>query len=254
MSISGKPVSGPEGGRAGNAMRILSGLLNLRSPREIEESFSLNELDFKLRPYLNYRRGFFVEAGANDGISQSNTLYFEKYRQWKGILIEPIPDLAAKCRVNRPKCIVENFALVPFDYKESHVEMRYCNLMSLVKGAMKSEEADLVHIQEGCRVQNTDSFELRVPARTLTSILEANSVRKIDLLSLDVEGFELNVLKGVDFEKYQPALMLIEARFRDEIDSFLKPFYEPIAELSAHDVLYRLNQHARPTRRIRIDK
>jgi FkbM family methyltransferase len=229
-------------------MGILTGLLNLGSPRKTEESFSLNELDFQLRPYLNFRRGFFIEAGANDGISQSNTLYFEKYRGWKGILVEPIPELAARCRVNRPNCIVENFALVPFDYKESHVEMRYCNLMSLVKGSMKSEEADLMHIQEGCKIQDIDSYELKVPARTLTSILEANSVGKIDLLSLDVEGFELDVLKGMDFERYRPSLMLVEARFRDEIDSFLKPFYEPIAELSHHDVLYRRNQHSRPTR------
>jgi hypothetical protein len=64
-------------------------------------------------------------------------------------------------------------------------------------------------------------------------------IQRIDLLSLDVEGFELDVLKGIDFDKYKPSFMLIEARFRDEIDSFLNPLYEPITELSYHDVLYR---------------
>ena len=54
------------------------------------------------------------------------------------------------------------------------------------------------------------------------------------MFSLDVEGFELDVLQGIDFDKYQPKFMLIEVRLRDRkaIDSFLKPLYEPIAVLS----------------------
>ena len=55
-----------------------------------KQYFGLNKLDKKVLKYLNYNRGFFVELGANDGISQSNTLHFEKYKNWKGILIEPI--------------------------------------------------------------------------------------------------------------------------------------------------------------------
>ena len=204
-----------------------------------KESFSLNALDLKLAPYLDFDRGFFVEAGANDGVSQSNTLYFEKYHQWRGILIEPIPDLAAQCKRNRPRCVVENCALVPFNYPDSEVEMHYCNLMSLVKGAMKSPEKDLAHVTIGCEVQRLQTYDLRVPARTLTAILEQHAVTAIDLFSLDVEGFELNVLQGLDFDRYRPRFMLIEARFRAEIDSFLKSTYEPIAELSEHDVLYR---------------
>lgn len=217
----------------------LSGLWSRNRAEIKRESFSLNQLDLKLEPYLKFKRGFFIEAGANDGISQSNTLFFEKYHGWKGLLIEPIPELAAKCRTNRPGCIVENCALVSSDFTGNEVEMRYCNLMSLVKGAMKSEENDLTHIKQGCEVQNIESYELSVPTRTLTSILDLHRVRRIDFLSLDVEGFELDVLKGIDFERHTPSFMLIEARYRDEIDSFLTPLYRPIAELSHHDVLYK---------------
>jgi hypothetical protein len=78
-----------------------------------------------------------------------------------------------------------------------------------------------------------------VPARTLTSILDEAGVRKIDFFSLDVEGFELSVLRGLDLDRYRPKYLLIEARYREEIDSYLRGLYEPITELSFHDVLYR---------------
>ena len=58
---------------------------------------ALNDIDHKLEEYLPYKNGFFIEVGANDGFAQSNTYYFEKLRGWKGVLIEPIPDLYAKC-------------------------------------------------------------------------------------------------------------------------------------------------------------
>ncbi len=199
------------------------------------KSFALNQLDLKLVPYLNWEKGFFIEAGANDGISQSNTLYFEKYKSWQCLLIEAIPELAAKCRINRPKSAVENYALVPFDYGQNYVKMYYCNLMSFVDGAMESEEEKKVHLTTGCQVQNiNNTYEISVPATTLTAILDKHRVENIDCFSLDVEGFELNVLQGIDFDKYQPKLILIEVRYRDRkaIESFLKPLYEPIAELS----------------------
>ena len=162
-----------------------------------EKSYSLNELDIKLKPYLSFKRGYFIEAGANDGVNQSNTLFYEKYRRWTGLLIEPIPQRAAECRRNRPRCAVENCALVSFDYPRDTIEMRYCNLMSLVKGAMREESADLDHIRRGCEVQGISSYELTVPARTLTSVLDQYRPPAIDFFSLDVEGFELEVAQGV---------------------------------------------------------
>lgn len=220
-------------------MSLLGTLVRRYRQLTEEQTFALDQLDWKLKPHLDFERGFFVEAGANDGLDQSNTRYFEKYRKWRGLLIEPIPELARQCRRNRPRCLVEHCALVPFDYPNNTVEMRYCNLMSLVKGAMKSDEMDMAHVQLGCDVQGLATYELQVPARTLTSVLKQHAVTRIDCFSLDVEGFELNVLKGLDLDCYRPAWMLIEARFREEIDSFLKGQYEVVAELSERDVLYK---------------
>jgi len=223
-------------------MNILSRVTKRLVTGGKKESFGLNQLDLKLEPYLNFRNGFFVEAGASDGISQSNTLYFERYKNWTGILIEPIPELAIQCKENRPNCIVENCALVSSDYSETSVEMRYCRLMSIVKGALETPEAEEAHIGRGCEMQGVSSYDLQVPARTLTSILNEYDVTTIDFFSLDVEGYEINVLKGIDFEKHRPNLMLVEAlnsSFRDEINRFLQQLYVPIATLSDRDVLYK---------------
>jgi FkbM family methyltransferase len=201
-----------------------------------ERSYALNELDLKLLPYLDRRGGFFIEAGANDGVTQSNTLFFERHRGWRGLLIEPIPELAAKCRKNRPRSIVENCALLAAGDPRRELTMQFCNLMSLVKGAMHSEEADREHIEKGCAVQKIETYEVTVPARPLDDILAAHRIEQVDLFSLDVEGFELQVLQGLT--QVRPRFLLVEARDRGAIEAHLAPHYEVAAELSHHDVLF----------------
>ena len=55
---------------------------------------ALNNLDKKLLQYINYKNGFYIECGANDGVDQSNTWHFEKFKNWHGILIEAHPEIA----------------------------------------------------------------------------------------------------------------------------------------------------------------
>ena len=201
---------------------------------------SLYEMDRKLEKYFPQRNGFFIEAGANNGLSQSNTYYFEQLRGWTGILVEGIPELYDRCVLERPKSKVFNCALVDSGFTDSHITMKYANLMSIVEGALKSKTADENHIKRGQKAQqNLSTYEIRVPARTLTSILDECKVEKIDLFSLDVEGFELNVLKGLDFNKYKPDYMLIEARFKKEIDEYISDLYIQVDRLSIHDFLYQ---------------
>ena len=75
-------------------------------------------LDKKMLKYINYSNGFYIECGANDGVNQSNTWYFEKCLNWKGLLIEPIETVFKELKKNRDK---KNFffkkALRPFIYK-----------------------------------------------------------------------------------------------------------------------------------------
>jgi FkbM family methyltransferase len=200
----------------------------------------LNEMDAKLSPYLGKRNGFFIEAGANDGYTQSNTYYLEKFLGWRGILVEGIPDLFKKAKQQRPNSRVFNCALASFEQEGAEMEMVYGNLMSLVKGAMDSVEADEQHILSAAQHDHAaGSYSVKIPARTLTSILDECKVSHIDFFSLDVEGFEGPVLRGIDFSRYRPEYICVEARRRAEVETILSPFYNMAEQLSSMDILDR---------------
>jgi FkbM family methyltransferase len=212
------------------------------------QSFALNELDRKLAKFIRFRNGFFIEAGANNGIDQSNSLYFEKYLGWKGLLIEAIPSLAEQCKRNRSYCLVENCALVSSSYQSSTIEMQYNDLMSIVKGSFNSETDEKDYIETGHKFlrQGDSSYLVSVPAKTLSSVLNSHGIERIDLLSLDVEGYEVEVLGGIDFENHSPRYILVEVwhNKKQTIESMLSPYYEELAVLNTNsmfsDVLYHL--------------
>jgi FkbM family methyltransferase len=203
---------------------------------------ALNDLDEKLAKYLNFNNGFFIEVGGNDGYSQSNTYYLEKFLGWKGILVEGIPELYNQCKKERKKSSVYNCALVSNDFPDSYVEMHYAGLMSVVENSLKSSEKQQDHLESGLKIQKIDkAYTVKVPTSTLESILDdLPNLPPINFFSLDVEGYELDVLKGMNIIKYQPQYILIESGNLDEIQSFLSPYYEMIDKLSYHDYLYKL--------------
>jgi FkbM family methyltransferase len=206
----------------------------------VPQSFGLDGLDLKLADHLGPGPGFFVEAGANDGIQQSNTLLLERTRGWRGFLIEPVPELAERCRANRPAAIVEQAALVPPEHEGDTIRIHFSGLMSLVEGAHGDPAAEAAHVADGLARQGlAATYELDVPARTLTSILDAHQIRTIDLLVLDIEGFEAPALRGLDLSRFSPTHLLVEARFPEQVEAALGERYEAIARLSHHDVLFR---------------
>ncbi len=203
------------------------------------ERYALNDLDAKLEKYLDFRGGFFIEAGANNGVRQSNTLYFEAARGWRGMLVEAIPELALDCRRYRPYAITEQVALGSPDQIPGKVTLRFAGLMSLATGGALSDEEQLEHVRVGCEIQKIDTYEVDVDLSTLSALLDKHGIAKVDLLSLDVEGFERHVLLGLDFDRHAPRYVLIEEK-GNGIGEFLSRHYDLIAQLTHHDYLYRL--------------
>lgn len=206
---------------------------------------ALNNLDRELARFLPQRGGFFIEAGANDGLAQSNTYYFERMRGWSGILIEPVPDLCARCSRERPRSSVVQAALVAPDFPHPDVEMQYAGLMSVVDGAFGDPAMRDRHVEVGLQQQGVGkTYSIRVPARTLSAIIDAESGgREVDLLSLDVEGAELQALRGLNLARHAPRFICVEARDPKGLADLLGARYEQAEILSDNgqhqDILFR---------------
>lgn len=205
-----------------------------------------NGIDAKIEKYLSHRDGFYVELGAADGIGFSNTLYFELHKNWSGILIEPSPNNFLQCLANRSER--NTFfcnACTSFDYSEKFVEMVYAHYMSAAIGLESDISNPEAHAQSGAQYLASDTervFKYGAIARPLNHLLiEAAAPNLIDFISLDVEGAEIEVLKGIDHSIYKFKLMCIETRSPELLTQYLNQFgYEYKEKISHHDHIFLL--------------
>lgn len=205
---------------------------------------ALHGLDDVLPDLLGHG-GYFVEAGANDGFTQSNTYFLERWHGWSGLLVEPVGRLASRCRGDRPRATVVECALVPPEASGSTVRMHDAFLMSFVQGARGGADADRQHGENAKEWMNlSEVAELEVVGRTLTEVLEdAGAPETIDFLSLDLEGMEIPALRGLDLDRFAPRHILVEvnpAGAADDLRRFLASRYDPGAWLTPGDLLFTL--------------
>jgi len=202
---------------------------------------ALHGMDTKIDAAIDRDGGFFVEAGANDGFTQSNTYWLERFRGWNGILIEPMPTHYEECRLERPGATIVNAALMPAAAPGQTGRMQFGELKSSVHGTQPEGEQEWV--KPGLVLGWRDPHEVEVPARTLSSIIDEHDAPEIDLLSLDIEGFEPQALAGLDLDRHAPRWIVVEVHDlesgREAIEEALRDRYDLEAQISPLDLLYR---------------
>ena len=200
---------------------------------------ALNGLDKKMLRYLTNTSGFFIEAGANDGVRYSNTYFLEKRRNWTGILVEPIPSRAIECRRNR-KSVVEEFVLVPQKLSGSQIELMDLDLMSLVLEQSSGHRDQQQHIHDAEKVQGLRGQKVFAVGIAISEQIQKHGNPQIDFFSLDVEGYEIDVLGGLDLNLHRPLFILIETHNLDGVRELLGELYDVIETFSTHDYLFKL--------------
>jgi len=190
--------------------------------------------------FLNWKDGFFVQCGGNDGYGYDPTYYLEKFRGWEGVIIEPLP-ISKLCKKNRRRSTVVRAACVPFGFNETELTLIDCNSMSFVKGS-KKDPARWIEASE--KAQNLTAREIKVSACAVQRIIDQYAAdKKIGLFVADVEGYELQTIEGLDFVKNRPSFILLEARDQEAlsklIDFLIPKKYSLISEIGSKDFLFK---------------
>ena len=129
--------------------------------------------------------------------------------------------------------------------------MQFGDLMSSVHGAHGNLDDDLRWLEPGLVLGWRDTYVADVPARSLSEVLDELDAPEVDLLSLDVEGFEPQALRGLDLERHGPRWIVVEAHDLDSgraaIEAVLGGGYVLQAQLSPLDLLYRRRDVPEPS-------
>jgi FkbM family methyltransferase len=160
------------------------------------------------------KKGFYLDIGANDGISGSNTYIFEQIG-WDGICIEPQPNVYKMLKKYR-KCNSYNVALS--SKKNDSVDFYKTTANAL--GGFGDDMSE----EQKTRIENYGKFEtIKVKTMTFDEIMNNYpNIKHIDFLSLDVEGHELSILKTINFQKYSFGFLTIEKNNSEKIKQIMK--------------------------------
>lgn len=186
--------------------------------------------------FKNKRNGVFVDIGAHDGITLSNTYFFEKTMGWTGICIEPIPEIYNRLKANRnclciQGCIYANRENVPF--------LKISGWAEMLSGII--ENYDPQHwkrVQWEISQNGGHSEIINVKCYDLTQLLLENKIYHVDYLSIDTEGGEFGILKSIDFSCIDIDVIEVENNgFREPFKEFLEPLgYKKICELGPDEI------------------
>jgi FkbM family methyltransferase len=152
--------------------------------------------------FKDYQNGFYVDVGANDPDDSSVTKYFY-LAGWRGINIEPIPELVEKLNKSRPEDTNKGVAI-----SDRPGELPF------YKGVKASGLSTLSpKIAASQRARGFEFTKIMIHVTTLTAVLDEDAKNKpeITFLNVDVEGFEKQVLSSIDFKRYHPRVIMAES-------------------------------------------
>jgi FkbM family methyltransferase len=146
--------------------------------------------------YKEKRNAFFVDIGASNGIEISNTYLLEKDFGWKGICVEPVPEVFETLVKNRPNSVCCSDAV----YSESNISLQFD--ISFYNGNNElSGISEYIDIYK--EVVDNNKKTITIKSISLTDLLtKYNAPSFIEYLSLDTEGSEYEILKNFNFDKY----------------------------------------------------
>lgn len=162
----------------------------------------VDELCYKDIP--EHKPGYFIEIGAGDGYTISNTYWFEKVRDWKGLIVEPIPHLVDKMLHNR-WCDIYSGAVYIKDGTIDFLHLDgYSEMISGIQEAYHKQYYERVKREIQQHDQKTNTINVKCcTLNTLISEFNKNNGRvvnaPIDFLSLDCQTAELHVLYNYTF-------------------------------------------------------
>jgi FkbM family methyltransferase len=164
-------------------------------------SYAQNSEDVLLWRALGHvKEGFYIDVGANDPVEHSVTKAFYD-AGWSGISIEPLPSYQQAFLEQRQRDV--NLAVAA---GAAEGELTLYDVPA-VRGWASPERA----VAEAHQAEGYQLAELKVPVRTLSSVCAEYVKGEIHFLKIDVEGFEGEVLRGMDFARWRPWVLVIEA-------------------------------------------
>lgn len=153
------------------------------------------------RVFSEISAGNYIDVGANDPVIDSVTKYFYDIG-WSGINIEPLIESYEMLMSDRPRDINLNICA---GITESLVEF------FLVKNRPGWSTSERKQIQKLQSINELETEMVFVKQKSLNSIIFEYKINPIHFLKIDVEGSELNVLKGLDLNLHRPWVILVEA-------------------------------------------
>ena len=186
---------------------------------------------------------FFFDVGAYEPINISNSYHFEM-NNWEVYCFEANTLLIEELKTKRKN--VFNYAISNknLDKVEFNIVKGVWGGGSLMAGisAINLDPDYMNKFSEGIR----EILKIEVPQKTLNTIIESEiyELTEIDIMSIDVEGGELNVLKGLDLNKYKPKILVIENVFnKTDIYDYLKQFNYTLDKQIEYNQYYKLTTY-----------